>query len=220
MLYDFHTHTLLSDGDLGAVELIRRAEVEGYTAIGISDHAAAGNLECVVTAAVRDCELIRRFWKIQAIPGAELTHVPPETIDELAKKAKQLGAKIVVVHGETIVEPVPAGTNLAAVKSPHVDILAHPGLILPEEAALAARNNIFLELSARAGHCLCNGRVASLALEAGARLLVDSDAHAPGDLLNETHQTKVAQGAGLSNAEIEKALRINPEELLKRIGEG
>jgi len=218
MVYDFHTHTLLSDGELGAVELIRRAEVEGYGVIAITDHAAAGNLECVVEAAVRDCELVRRFWKIQAIPGAELTHVPPEAIDELAKRARQAGAKIVVVHGETIAEPVPPGTNLAAVKSSNVDILAHPGLILPEEAALAAKNGIFLELSARGCHCLCNGRVARLALEAGAKLLVDSDAHASGDLLNEAFQTKVAQGAGLSAQEIEKALRSNPKALLEKIG--
>ncbi|NIM04119.1 MAG: PHP domain-containing protein, partial [Armatimonadetes bacterium] len=58
MVYDFHTHTLLSDGELGAVELIRRAEVQGYTAIAITDHAAAGNLESAVATAVRDCELI------------------------------------------------------------------------------------------------------------------------------------------------------------------
>lgn len=218
MLYDFHTHTYMSDGELGAVELIRRAEVEGYTAIGITDHTAAGNLEAVVAAAVRDCALVSQFWKIRAIPGAELTHVPPEAIDELAARAKELGAKIVVVHGETLMEPVPPGTNLAAVKSAHVDLLAHPGLITPEEAALAAKNGIFLEISARKGHCLTNGRVAKLALAAGAKLVVDSDSHAPGDLLNEAFQRKVAMGAGLSEEEIERALKTNPQELLRRVG--
>ncbi|NIM04118.1 MAG: histidinol phosphate phosphatase domain-containing protein, partial [Armatimonadetes bacterium] len=111
----------------------------------------------------------------------------------------------------------PAGTNLAAVKSPNVDILAHPGLIAPEEAALAAKNDILLELSARGGHCLCNGRVARLGLEAGASLLVNSDTHAPENLLTQELQRMVAEGAGLSNAEVEKALRINPEALLKRV---
>ncbi len=216
MVYDFHTHTFLSDGELVAVELIRRAEVNGYVAIGITDHAAAGNLEMIIASVIKDCQLVDGHWKIRALPGVELTHVPAETIAELARKAKQLGAKIVVVHGETIAEPVVPGTNLAALQSHDVDILAHPGLLTEEEAALAAKNGKFLELSARQGHCLCNGRVARLALAAGAKLLVDSDTHAPSDLLAEEYQRKVARGAGLSDEEIEKALKKNAEELLGR----
>ena len=89
----------------------------------------------------------------------------------MAQKAKQLGAWIVVVHGETIVEPVEKGTNLAALNSPDVDILAHPGMLSPEEARLAAANHIFLEISARKGHSLTNGHVAKLGLKAGAKML-------------------------------------------------
>ena len=43
-----------------------------------------------------------------------------------------LGARIIVVHGETIVEPVRPGTNRKALES-DVDILAHPGLITEDE---------------------------------------------------------------------------------------
>lgn len=218
MIYDFHTHTVNSDGVLGAVELIRRAHMQGYAAIGITDHVAAGNLEAAVASALRDCELVNIHWEIRAIPGVELTHVPPEAIGALAKQAKALGAKLVVVHGETIVEPVPVGTNLAALQSPDVDILAHPGLLTEEEAALAATNNIYLELSARKGHGLTNGLVAKRALKAGAKLLVDSDSHEPGDLLTEELQWKVAQGAGLADKEIGRVLKANPEELLDKIG--
>jgi putative hydrolase len=217
MVFDFHAHTFLSDGELSPAELIRRAEVAGYSVIALTDHAAAGTLENAIAAATKDCDLTGRYWKIQAIPGVELTHIPPESIAELAQLAKSLGAKIVVVHGETLSEPVLPGTNLAAVKCPQVDILAHPGLLTPEEAALAAENGVFLELSARAGHSLGNGRVASLALAAGAKLLVDSDTHTPGDLLNETHQRNVARGAGLSEEEVEQVVRANPQALLRRL---
>jgi putative hydrolase len=213
MVYDFHTHTFASDGMLGGAELIRRAEAAGYAAIGISDHASSGNLEAVIATAIRDCQAVQKFWQIRAIPGIELTHVPPELIAPLAKRAKALGAKIVVVHGETIVEPVPAGTNLAAVQCPDVDILAHPGLLTAEAAKWAAQNGIYLELSARKGHGLTNGLVAGRARECGAKLLVNSDAHAPEDLLNPTFQEKVAQGAGLSEAEIEQVFK-NAEALI------
>jgi len=82
------------------------------------------------------------------------------------------GAEIVVVHGETIVEPVIKGTNWSAVNCPEVDILAHPGLITDEEVEIAKDNDIALEISSRRGHCLGNGHVAKLALEVGADLVV------------------------------------------------
>src|SRR5512136_2583665 len=176
-MYDFHTHTFLSDGELSPVELIRRASEKGYRGIALTDHVGMGSLERLIRETVEDCRIAREYWDIAAIPGVELTHLPARAIAEAAKKAKDLGAWIVVVHGETIVEPVEKGTNLAALNSPHVDILAHPGLLTPEEAKLAAEKDIFLEISARKGHSLTNGHVSKLALKAGAKLLVDSDAH-------------------------------------------
>ena len=137
-MYDFHTHTFLSDGVLSPIELIRRALVRGYKAMAITDHVGAGNLEFVVKTLVKDCAQASERWDILALPGVEITHVPKEDIDLVARTAKDLGAKLVTVHGETIVEPVEAGTNEAAVRSSYVDILAHPGLITYGEARLAA----------------------------------------------------------------------------------
>ena len=157
VLYDFHTHTFLSDGVLLPIELIRRAVVAGYTALGVTDHASAGNLKSVLDVLVAECRLAEKHWEIRALPGVELTHVPPEAIAELVQEARATGAQLVVVHGESPVEPVAPGTNLAAVSCPDVDLLAHPGLLTPEEADLAARHGVFLELTARGGHALGNG---------------------------------------------------------------
>ena len=52
MLYDFHTHTFLSDGVLSPVELIRRAVSNGYTAIAVTDHAGLGDQERVLDSRV------------------------------------------------------------------------------------------------------------------------------------------------------------------------
>jgi len=145
-IYDFHTHTTLSDGGLLPVELIRRAHVKGYKAIGVTDHAGAGTMERVIRGVRADCKLACRAWGIHAFAGVELTHVPAADIAALARKAKELGAQIVVVHGETPVEPVEPGTDRAALLSPDVDVLAHPGFITEEEAALAKRNGIFIDI--------------------------------------------------------------------------
>lgn len=185
--------------------------------MAITDHVDASNIECVgkVINAVTD---IRDNWDIEIVPGAEITHAPAEIIDKLAHKARKYGAEIVVVHGETIVEPVIEGTNWKAVNCPDVDILAHPGLITIEEVEVAKENGIALELSSRRGHCLGNGHVAKLAMEVGADLVVDTDTHNPGDLISYEMAYKVALGAGLPDKEIKKALKDNPERILRKKG--
>ena len=128
------------------------------------------------------------------MPGVEITHVPKDDIDMVARMAKKLGAKLVAVHGETIVELVEPGTNEAAVRSAFVDVLAHPGLISYEVARLAAENGVYLEVSARKGHSLANGHVVNIAKEAGAVTVLDSDAHEPEDLLTLDLVEKIAEG--------------------------
>ena len=216
MLGDFHTHTYLSDGVLSPLELIRQAQVRGLGAIALTDHVGPASLERVLRELQQECALARAHWGIQAIPGVELTHLPAAAIPDAARKAKELGAWLVLVHGETLSEPVEPGTNLQALTSPHVDILVHPGLLSEEEARLAAQREIFLELSARKGHCLANGHIALLARATGARLIVSSDAHAEDELLSPALFQAVARGAGLQEEEL-TALGQNVQLLLSRL---
>ena len=216
-MYDFHTHTFLSDGVLSPIELIRRAVHIGYEVMAITDHVGPGNLEFVLNALKKDCELAEKHWDIQVMPGVEITHTPKADIDRLAKEARRLGAGIVNVHGETIMEPVEPGTNMAAVSSNNVDILAHPGLITGEEASIAASNGVFLEVSGRKGHGLANGHVVKAATLAGAQLILDSDAHGPQDLMTREYAEKVAIGAGLSSERATSLLNTSPLILLKNL---
>ena len=217
-MYDFHTHTFLSDGVLSPIELIRRAHVRGYRAIAVTDHVGVGNLEWVVKTLLKDCDQATRRWDILALPGVEITHVPKEDIDMVARAAKKLGARIVTVHGETIVEPVEPGTNEAAVRSAAVNILAHPGLISYDHARWAAENGVYLEVSARKGHSLTNGHVVKVAKEAGALTVLDSDAHEPDDLLTPELTQRIALGAGLTDEESYALLELNPQSLIARLG--
>jgi putative hydrolase len=217
VLYDFHCHTYLSDGELSPVELIRTACVNGYTAMAITDHGGIGFLAERFRELRREIELVGKYWPIQVLLGVELTHLPPEAIAEAAAEARAAGAQIVVVHGETTAEPVPAGTNLAALRCRDVDVLGHPGLLTAEEAALATCNGTFVEISARRGHCLSNGLVVRECLAAGARLLVDSDGHAPEDLLTEARARSVALGAGVPEVRLPEVLLANPRRLLGKV---
>ena len=216
-MYDFHTHTFLSDGVLSPIELIRRAIVVGYQTMAITDHVGPGNLEYVLSTLKKDCEMAEKRWDIKVFTGVEITHTPIEDIDLLAKDARALGAQVVNVHGETIMEPVVSGTNLAAVSSQYVDILAHPGLITLDEASLAAENGVFLEISGRKGHGLANGHVANIARKTGATLILDSDAHEPDDLMTQEYAEKVAVGSGLNEKEKETILNQSPLTLIHRV---
>lgn len=210
-MIDLHTHSLLSDGVLLPSELVRRAEVKGYQYWAITDHADVSNIDHIVPRIVQVARELNAHWVIKVVPGIELTHVPPETIAVLIQRARDLGACLIVVHGETIAEPVPPGTNRAAIEA-GTHILAHPGLITEEETELAARKGVLLEITSRKGHSLTNGHVACLARKAGAGLVLNSDTHAPEDIVALDQRARVVEGAGLDRGDLdgmdERAVRL------------
>jgi len=157
---------------------------------------------------------------IEVIIGVEITHVPAVKIENAVKRARDLGAELVVVHGETLVEPVEGGTNRVAVSNPSVDILAHPGLISETDVELAKENDVYLEITSRQGHCLANGHVARVCSDLNAKMLLNSDLHAPEDFLNEDFAQKILAGAGLNQESAASVLRVYPRELVNRVLEG
>ncbi|KXB05701.1 hypothetical protein AKJ49_00250 [candidate division MSBL1 archaeon SCGC-AAA382A03] len=212
---DLHTHTLLSDGELLPTELASRAEELDHDVLGLTDHVGLSNLDDVVDQTVKAAERISESMDIDVIPGVELSYVPISLISDLAEEARGLGAKIIVVHGETMVEPVPPGTNIAALKCEDVDILAHPGIISQEEVELAENTGTYLEITSRRGHSLTNGRVVKLAGEIGAKLLVNTDAHSPDDLITYQESEAIALGAGCDEDALETILKDNPNSILE-----
>jgi histidinol phosphatase-like PHP family hydrolase len=213
-MIDLHTHSILSDGELLPSELARRAQVKGYRIIGISDHADSSNLETIITSMLHLRNKMEHYGHITILPGVELTHVPKGLIADLVGEARKLGAFYVVVHGETLVEPVEEGTNHEAILA-GVDILAHPGLITREDVRLARDRGVLLEISARKGHSLSNGHVAKLAREEGADLVYDTDSHSPSDLTAEEEARRIVMGAGLS-ADDFTTMQNNALSMVKR----
>ncbi len=214
-MIDLHTHSTFSDGELIPSELVRRAVFHGYTALAITDHVDFTNIEHILSC-MKNIKSLEDDYDIRIFAGVELTHVPPGKIPRLVEKARLLGAEIVVVHGETTVEPVPEGTNHAAV-SLDIDILAHPGLITVEDAELARDNGICLEITSRNGHNRTNGHVVRIANETGAKLIVNTDTHHPYDLITDETALQIAMGAGLDEKGARKATGANPLNLIKKI---
>ena len=213
-MIDLHLHSTFSDGELIPSEVVSRALFAGYTHLAITDHVDPSNLENVVDRMVHVCSELRGKVRAQVYPGVEITHVPPRLIAPLAALARERGAKVILVHGETIVEPVPKGTNFAAIRA-NVDILAHPGLITEEEARLARKQGVLLEITSRRGHSLTNGHVARIAAKTGARLVYNTDSHSPGDFTPWEEALQIIRGAGLTEKDAAR-MQANARELVER----
>jgi putative hydrolase len=202
-MIDLHSHTVFSDGVLIPSELARRAEHGGLTAIGITDHGDLSNIDFIVPRIVAVADQLNRVMSVRVIPGIEITHVPPVLIAAMVVRARSLGARLVLVHGETIAEPVAPGTNRAALEA-GIDVLAHPGVISEEDVVFARERGIFLEISSRKGHSLTNGHVAGLARRCGAQLVINTDSHEPSDLISTEKAIRIVQGAGLEPEDFER----------------
>jgi histidinol phosphatase-like PHP family hydrolase len=213
-MIDLHMHSTFSDGELIPSEVVSRALFAGYTHLAITDHVDPSNVENVVDRMVHVCSELRGKVRAQVYPGAEITHVPPRMIAPLAALARERGARVILVHGETIVEPVPRGTNLAAIRG-KVDILAHPGLLTEEEARLARKYGVLLEITSRRGHSLTNGHVARIAAKTGARMVYNTDSHSPGDFTPWEDALRIIRGAGLTGKDAAR-MQENARELLER----
>ncbi|MCM8767526.1 MAG: histidinol phosphate phosphatase domain-containing protein [Candidatus Omnitrophica bacterium] len=202
-MIDLHTHTILSDGELLPSELARRADEKGYKVIAFTDHVDFSNIDFVIPALIRVCDKINLNFRIKAIPGVEITHVNPIDIPNIAKISRNLGAKIVVVHGETIVEPVGKGTNKKALES-DIDILAHPGILSEDEAKIASERKINIEISVRKGHSLSNGHIVRLWYEYGFPLILNTDTHSPEDLITDEIAKKIIISGGVKVEDVNK----------------
>ena len=73
-----------------------------------------------------------------------------------------------------------------------------------------------LEITTRKGHSLTNGYVAKLAAQYGAKLVINNDAHAPGDLVSLEMARLIALGAGMDEAQYRQA-RLNSQALVGRV---
>ncbi|MDO8525952.1 MAG: histidinol phosphate phosphatase domain-containing protein [Candidatus Omnitrophota bacterium] len=212
-MIDLHTHTLLSDGELLPSELVRRAEVKGYTAIALTDHVDSSNIDFVLPRIVRVCKVLNRYWNILSIPGVEITHAPLQEIKGLVRFARKNGAKIIIVHGETVAEPVIRGTNRAAIEA-GCDILAHPGLITEDDIFLAKIRGVYLEITTRKNHCRTNKRLFGMAKKIGAKLVLDNDAHNEKNLVTRAQAMRVLRGLGMSQHDIRQVVK-NSEDIVR-----
>ena len=217
---DLHCHTVASDGRNTAAEMARAALERGYDFLCITDHSAShgfGN-EVSPDDLRRQIERIRRVDSeldgIRLLAGSEVNVLPDGSLDYDDELLAQLDWVVASVHTSfRLGEEEMTARMVAAIEHPQVDAIGHPtGRLIGRREPYALDVDRVIEAAARTGTCLeinanPNRRdldevYARAAAQAGARIVIDSDAHGAETLANMRYGVATARRGWLTAADV------------------
>ncbi len=215
---DLHMHTTLSDGHASVEEMAEAARELGYDYVAITDHSATHGFGNDVPPGA----LLARVEEIRSLPdlgitvlaGTESNVMTDGKLDYADGVLEQLDWVIASLHTSfRQSEKQQTERMLRAMEHPLVDAIGHPTgrLIERREAyaldvdrviAKAVETGTFLEINANPNRRDLNDVYARAAAEAGAMLVVNSDAHWPGTLMNMRYGVATARRAWLTKEQV------------------
>ena len=218
---DLHTHTDWSDGTHTIREMVAAAADRGYAFHAVTDHAAGpgifGNTgldeaaireQADAVADVAEDAPIEVFHGIEANIDAEGAITTDD--DVLA----ELDVVVASPHSALGADGDEATERLVrAVEHPHVDLLGHPsGRIINSRqgltpnfeavAAAAADADTAIEVNANPARLDADGGAVRAAVEAGATIAVNTDAHAPREFDHVTYGVHTARRGWAERADV------------------
>jgi len=197
---DFHVHTDATDGTEPLEAMVDAARRRGYAFVGISDHSVSATIARGLTAeqALERRDRVRALNRegkgIAVLLGTECDILDGGAMDYTDEVLKEFDYVIAAVHSKfTLPEKEQTERVAAAVRNPHVDLLAHPTtrqfgwrgpiqIDLEEVFAACAKAGTAIEIDAHPRRMDLNGAQARAARKAGCTISVDTDAHASAGL--------------------------------------
>jgi putative hydrolase len=199
---DCHTHSDWSDGGSPPREMAETARDLGHEWIALTDHSprltVAGGLSAERLAA--QIELVRalnaELTPFRVLTGIEVDILDDGALDQREDLLARLDVVVASVHSKLRM-PAAAMTArmVAAIRHPHVDVLGHctgrlitgrgrPESAFDPEAVFGAcrDHDVAVEINCRPERQDPPDRLLRLAIDAGCRFAIDTDAHAPGQL--------------------------------------
>ncbi len=192
---DMHCHTEWSDGRNTVAEMVAGAEERGYDYVAITDHATGPGM--VGGVGLSDGELEEHLAAVREVgDDSDIAVFAGVEANVSADGEISVGDDLLERLDCVVASPHAAldgdGTDrlVRAVEHPHVDVLGHPtGRQLNKRpgldvdfgrlAAHAADAGTALEVNADPNRLDLRGGAVQAAIEAGATVAVDTDAHAP-----------------------------------------
>lgn len=216
IMIDMHLH--VGDGFLSPAQAMNLAQRAGYKAVALTLRGDVTIFDRLAPLRVA-CKQYSLYAGIDAFAAIELVHIPPQLMSESVGLAREAGAQVVLAHGESPVGLAVQGTNSAALLA-GVDILAHPGNISEEDAAVAAENKVYLELTGASGHAVSNALVAARAFSQGCGLVFGSNARSLHDFYDAptsmNFENALIRGACISSENVQR-MRSNLQTFMRRL---
>ena len=218
---DLHTHTDWSDGNNTIAEMAAAAAERGYEYHVVSDHATGPGM--VGGVGLDDDRLREQIDAVaEAAADAEIPilHGVETNIDKaggLSTDDDLLAELDVVVaspHAALDQDRETATDRIvAAIEHPSVDVVGHPtgrilnrrpGLPLDYErvAAAAADHDTALEINASPYRLDLSGEAIKFAVQAGAQVAINTDAHSPGELDHARYGIHTARRGWATEADV------------------
>lgn len=195
ILGDLHTHTLETDGNASVRDIVLEAKRRGYKYIAITNHSkhvriANGMDEKRLLAHVADIRKVSaKISGIKVFAGIEVDILEDGRLDLEDYALKELDIVIAAVHSHFALDEKKQTERIVkALDNKYVNVLAHPsGRLITTRTpitmdfekifSLCAKNNIFLEVNTHGERIDLNDLHCRMAKKAGAKFVVNTDAH-------------------------------------------
>jgi DNA polymerase (family 10) len=195
---DLHTHTEWSDGKNTVREMAEGAAEFGHDYLAVTDHATGPGM--VGGVGLSDAELADQIEEIRAVDADVEVDLFAGVEANIGADGSVSVADDVLAELDVVVASPHAGLDgdgtdrlVAAIEHPEVDIVGHPtGRLLNQRSGLdidieriataAAEHGVALEINSDPRRLDLDGAAVKPAIEAGASIAIDTDAHQPGTL--------------------------------------
>jgi DNA polymerase (family 10) len=213
---DLHTHSNWSDGRDDIAVMARAAWERGYAYIALTDHTQSLTIAQGLTPErfrARAAEIAAvngQSGRARVLNGAEVDILPDGSLDLPDDFLATLDIVVASVH-TALDQPKDVITQrvLTALRSPHVDVYAHPtsrrldrrgetSLDVEAVIAEAVKTRTALEINSSPWRLDLNDTWARKAREAGALLAIDNDAHYPAEFDYARYGCAIGRRAGLT----------------------
>ncbi|GGD85344.1 PHP domain-containing protein [Microbacterium murale] len=219
---DLHAHTDWSDGTTSIGTMAAAARALGHDYLAITDHSPRLRVARGLSAErLREQMPLVRGESTDGFTmfaGIEVDILEDGALDQEAELLSALDIVVASVHSKLRMEPRPMTARMiAAVRSPHVNVLGHcTGRLVQGERGTrppsqfdaravfdaCAENGVAVEINARPERQDPPDELIAIALDAGCLFSLDSDAHAPGQLSLLDYGAERAEKAGVPGERI------------------
>jgi len=218
---DLHMHTCVSDGKNTLEEMINAAIEQRLKTIAITDHSPLvlkpryENPDYFLAQHKIIDDLQEKYrHQISILKGAEVDILPDGSLDLPARILKKMDIVVASLHvalGQS--REVNTKRVISAIENPYVNIIGHPGgrlYPMHDNVELdweriyhaCAFNQVALEINSHKSHPLFDDQKVRAALNAGAPICLNSDAHASSMLGQSIFGLNIARRAMVERFQI------------------